>query len=371
MCGTGVGPGKPLSPDANHLFPSPLQAPDPGLPLNLNFTHPALMILTLLRWMISSFTNQYRRFWLPHLIQHAKTIYPPVYKGGGSVCRLSDGTVLKTGPAWQIRAEVDAMHLVASQTTIPIPRIYDIWFDGEKGFIVMEFIDGENLRRAFFTTLTEEQRCHVSRTLASYLEQLRLIPPPEKLGPPGWIGAANGGPFCEPCLSWKREPLGPFPSLSAFNDYRVSLYDKFGRIHPPIAVRLAELRHSMADNQRVVFTHADLHSDNVIIRVRGKGAEHVDVVAILDWGCAGWRPIFWEAFKVMWLSPRPGIWKEKLVDRLWAGMEMDNERELELSNPLASDPHIHVVLLAAFRPQAQPSEMLTLAEFCNVNILEA
>ncbi|KAF9034480.1 hypothetical protein BDZ89DRAFT_514860 [Hymenopellis radicata] len=32
--------------------------------LNLNFTHPALMILKLLRWMISSFTNQYRRFWL-------------------------------------------------------------------------------------------------------------------------------------------------------------------------------------------------------------------------------------------------------------------------------------------------------------------
>ncbi|KAF9006795.1 hypothetical protein BDZ89DRAFT_567829 [Hymenopellis radicata] len=49
------------------------------------------------------------------------------------------------------------------------------------------------------------------------------MPLPETLGQAGWIGAANGGPFCEPCLSWKREPLGPFPSLSASNDYHVSL----------------------------------------------------------------------------------------------------------------------------------------------------
>ncbi|KAF8905607.1 hypothetical protein CPB85DRAFT_1376781 [Mucidula mucida] len=149
----------------------------------------------------------------------------------------------------------------------------------------MEFIEGENLRRAYFTTLTEDQR-----------RQLRLIPLP----PPAsdWrIGAANGGPFREACLSWANEPLGPFPSLSAFNDYRVSLYDKFGRIHPPVAVRLAELRRAMADDdQRVVFTHADLHRDNVIIRV---SEDDVDVAAILDWGCAGWRPIFWEAGSVV------------------------------------------------------------------------
>ncbi len=279
---------------------------------------------------MSSLTNQDRRSCLPDLIQRGKSIFPPIYKGKGSVFRLADGTVLKTGPAWQIRAEEDAMRLVASHTSIPIPRIYDVWFEGDKGFIIMEFIEGENLRRAYFTTLTEDQRRRVCRTLAGYLEQLRLIPLP----PPAsdWrIGAANGGPFREACLSWANEPLGPFPSLSAFNDYRVSLYDKFGRIHPPVAVRLAELRGAMADDdQRVVFTHADLHRDNVIIRVRAEDSD-VDVAAILDWGCAGWRPIFWEAYKVMWLAPGPGIWKEELVDRLWAGMEKEREREVELS----------------------------------------
>ncbi|KAF9006794.1 hypothetical protein BDZ89DRAFT_567791 [Hymenopellis radicata] len=97
-------------------------------------------------------------FWSEHSACLPTSMFEVCCSGSGSTsfCCLSDGTVLKTGPTWQIRAEVDAMHLVASQTAIPIPRIYDIWFEGEKGFIVMEFIEGENLPRAFFTTLTEE-----------------------------------------------------------------------------------------------------------------------------------------------------------------------------------------------------------------------
>jgi hypothetical protein len=58
-------------------------------------------------------------------------------------------------------AEVEAMRFVSENTTIPVPRVYDV---GEKHF-TMEFIEGETLKVAWEKTLSVEDRALVARQL--------------------------------------------------------------------------------------------------------------------------------------------------------------------------------------------------------------
>ncbi len=70
-------------------------------------------------------------------------------------------------------------------------------------------------------------------------------------------------------LSGVINPFGPFESQRAFDDWRVTLYDQFGKRHPPTATYVASIREAMPDDHPIVFTHGDIHRENVIVNVVG------------------------------------------------------------------------------------------------------
>lgn len=108
--------------------------------------------------LLDLLTNRIRRISLPYLRSRAKRLKE-------SVWQLNARTILKISEVDINRAEVDAMRFVTENTTIPIPRLYDHWERGGEGYIIMEFVEGITLRRAW-KTLTEAQRAHVMRTIA-------------------------------------------------------------------------------------------------------------------------------------------------------------------------------------------------------------
>ncbi|KAF8582300.1 hypothetical protein K439DRAFT_1246287, partial [Ramaria rubella] len=85
--------------------------------------------------------------------------------------------------------EVEAMRFVAELTSIPVPTVFDAWKDGRFGWIVMDFIPGENMDVAW-PGMSASQREHVSLQLDMFLRELHTLPPPR----PGWIGSCSYGP---------------------------------------------------------------------------------------------------------------------------------------------------------------------------------
>lgn len=132
-------------------------------------------------------------------------------------------------------------------------------------------------------------------------------------------------------LSGVNNPFGPFESQRAFDDWRVTLYDQFGKRHPPTATYVASIREAMPDDHPIVFTHGDIHRENVIVNVVGDGPDDVKIVALLDWGQSGWRPQYWEGYKLTWLGNDKGnMWKAFGRGVLALGYESCIDREFEL-----------------------------------------
>ena len=269
--------------------------------------------------LLDLLTNRIRRISLPYLRSRAKRLKE-------SVWQLNARTILKISEVDINRAEVDAMRFVTENTTIPIPRLYDHWERGGEGYIIMEFVEGITLRRAW-KTLTEAQRAHVMRTIAGYVYQLRALPqppPPPTSGLPrtGWIGSASCRGFSDMLAYANYTPIGPLPNEAAWHDWRIPLYELALSI-PVYAERLAQIRKKFRDDDPIVFTHGDL------VRVDGEGPEDVKVTAVLDWEQAGWRPIYWEGIKRRWMEGKPD-WVQFMRENLNAGYEWAEALEAEL-----------------------------------------
>lgn len=225
--------------------------------------------LYLLQSIGQPFVNLYRRLFLSRLLRSAELKYSPVFQGGQKVQRISSNAVVKTDNASQLRCELEAMRLVYARTTIPLPRVHDYWERGSEAFLVMDFVEGESLKRVWHQ-LTIDQQNTVLRTLGGYVVQLRGISQPVRMsGSRAWVGSAGGGPVWDVVLSGVDKPFGPFENQCAFNDWRVTMYEKFGKVHPQTATHVAAIRQKIPDEHPIVFTHGDIHRGNVIVNGQG------------------------------------------------------------------------------------------------------
>ncbi|OSC99530.1 kinase-like protein [Trametes coccinea BRFM310] len=254
----------------------------------------------------------------------------------GNAFRTTPDLVIKRCSAIRTSVEVEALAFVAAHTTIPVPRVHCYWIDGDEGSVVMDYMEGEMLQRVW-RRISDAQRLTVMRKIATFVDQLRAIPQPRpadgvNLPPTGWIGSPLGHGFCDFLVTQSDILLGPFPSERAFWDWRVSLYKRFGDIHPPTALQLAELRRSMPCDHPIVFTHGDINRRNILVRVSGDGPNDIEITAVLDWEQAGWRPIHWESVKWEFIDGHTPVWGKFGIAEIGKQYQSDIDLDLKLQS---------------------------------------
>lgn len=178
---------------------------------------------------------------------------------------------------WPCEApEVEALHYVAAQTTIPIPKVHNIHhYKGSLG-IEMAFVPGTMLAQCW-TELSTREKDNIVTQLCDYIRQLRALSPSE----PTAVASANGGPCREVRVG---EPLfGPFDDIESFHKCL-----RGGMPLEKAKETFGELVTECHDRSYAIkFTHGDLGMQNILIQ-NGK------IAAIIDWECAGWYPEYWE-----------------------------------------------------------------------------
>ncbi|RDW68722.1 aminoglycoside phosphotransferase family protein [Aspergillus mulundensis] len=187
---------------------------------------------------------------------------------------------------------------------VPVPEVFG-WRVDDEGyvFIYMELIQGETLldRWEHLTSLDKEGlRDHLSQILAD-LRQL-------KQNCDQYIGSLNRDKLPDYVFQSLRQ-AGPFPSIREFNDWFSSL---------PQA-RLAgsqrytdPYRHLLPDDGDIKFTHGDLHRGNIMV----SSTSPPRILAIVDWGQAGWYPDYWEYCKALYTCWYEDEWRQDWIDRV-------------------------------------------------------
>lgn len=189
--------------------------------------------------------------------------------------------ITKMGSCGIRPSEVEALRFVAENTTIPVPRVYEV---GD-GYFTMDFIPGDTLSKAW-DTISEDDRALVRRQLRDYINQLRAIKSPD-----GIICTFGNRPAVDSRLFLHES--GPFANESDYNDFLVSGLQKYGPIRDILRGQLRE-----REGHEIVFSHGDLHAINILVRP-GEG-----IVAIVDWELAGYYPEYFDFVKPY----RPANW---------------------------------------------------------------
>ncbi|KAI0474481.1 kinase-like domain-containing protein [Xylaria cf. heliscus] len=198
------------------------------------------------------------------------------------VVRIGEHFVAKYGG--HVRAiEGENMLFVKEHTTIPVPQVYAIYTFGKgKTMIIMSFVKGKNLRNSMMTM--SPQQLEATRTqLKAQVNQLRQIPAP------GYYGSIGRRPLRH---AYSGSTYGPFDN---FGDMIRATFDlNFDQISSRRHVRIKESFlerfksvSTALGHTHPVFTHGDLHEENIIIQSDG-------TPCIIDYEVSGFYPAFHE-----------------------------------------------------------------------------
>ncbi|KAF2486342.1 kinase-like domain-containing protein [Neohortaea acidophila] len=195
------------------------------------------------------------------------------------ITRIFPNQVVK-GPCTQQEVEgtlFAAQHAALHSFTPRIHRIHERR-DG-RAFIIMEFVEGENLLDVW-PRLDDVGRRDVVKQLWRNLQQLRACVQPVSASGV-LVGSAISGSEVRDG-SYSLDPFGPFWNLEGFNrlQQRNPNLQRFSRFWTPVDKRAAS----------TVFTHGDMALRNVIVRQDGS-------LCLIDWEAAGWWPEYWEMCK--------------------------------------------------------------------------
>lgn len=182
------------------------------------------------------------------------------------------------------------MELVRTQTSIPVPRILRVAHGGGNRYVFMDYIPGSTLEQCW-SHLNIWRKLWVAWKLRSYIKQLRRITLPQ-------IDAKIPGPFTDdvfhpnPCFNpaFGELDVGPFHS---YEEFILWLNGRW-----LVAFRFNHLGKNYTEpdllqaNAPLVVTHGDLVPRNIILGDDGQ-------LWMIDWGCSGIYPIWFEYATMM------------------------------------------------------------------------
>ncbi|KAI0314833.1 kinase-like domain-containing protein [Amylostereum chailletii] len=183
--------------------------------------------------------------------------------------------------------EAAALRLVASTTTIPVPRYFGCFSWRGLGYVVMSRAQGVELNKVWLQ-LSDGEKDVIVGQLARYTAQLRTLQSPYG----SRICSAIGTPVYDGRLGSdvQREIISDdwiFDDEDAMN---AAL-----RGYTSLDELPADVQRSHATRHPIHFTHADLQPRNIMVDPR-----RLRVTAVFDWAYSGWYPAHWEYRKATW-----------------------------------------------------------------------
>ncbi|OJJ46503.1 hypothetical protein ASPZODRAFT_152010 [Penicilliopsis zonata CBS 506.65] len=248
----------------------------------------------------------------PDDLETAQPLCPD--KMGARVVFADSDTVVKFGHGVGL-GEAEAMHMASTRTTIAVPRLLSAYILDGVGHIVMTYEAGEPLAQYWDRVSTTEHN-RILESLRDYVNQMREIPG-------DFIGTLDGSPCRDGIFEagygdYTRYSYGPYPSEEGFNEGIIqALRDRL----PPALLEREHDAESLffnaeytlyqtvrgLQNHKIVFTHADMHPGNIIVRPDG-------TLVLLDWGLAGFWPEYWEFYRAMFNAAWRASW-DRMVER--------------------------------------------------------
>ncbi|KAF4442003.1 kinase-like protein [Fusarium austroafricanum] len=190
------------------------------------------------------------------------------------------------------------MIFVATNTSIPVPKVYCSFEHKGRVYILMQRLPGQDLSQGW-NQRSEESRAQILQQLHNMVTELRNIPPPDGVG----VANVDGGPIFDQRLPDKAY-WGPFATIQGFHrelHNGVELQDNEEAL--PGLRELIQFHNGPW--QRPVFTHGDLSSLNIL-------AIDDEVTGIVDWETAGWMPPYWEYTSAWHVNPRNVFWRDAI-----------------------------------------------------------
>jgi hypothetical protein len=197
----------------------------------------------------------------------------------GNVRKITDHHVVKL--CNYPRHEVQALQLVSTHTSIPVPCTYL----EDKGLLIMNLIPGLPLARSW-DRLGLFTQFRVCCTVRMYIRQLQNMP---KVGKPGPLSGPIRGALFE-----SEEIPHVFPTWVNFQAWCETVARMGWNRHLKVqAPNLPKLSLSppfsgTPDFSRLVFTHGDLHPSNLILDPKGH-------LWVIDWEDSGYYPVWFES----------------------------------------------------------------------------
>lgn len=215
---------------------------------------------------------------------------------GRLVVRIAENAVIKYGlGVTASEAATQAyVHRYIDPSIFRVPKVFRFFEEksdfGSTGYLVMEFIEGTTLDR-----LDENAQSGLSARIANCLQHLWQIPVPTTARPGPYGGGEPTGHIWSDygaCTifgtlldmeDWLNVSLDIDEELAKIGrwdilDYRAPLDSIHDRL-------------SLADCS-LVMCHGDFAGRNAILQTDG-------TLCILDWGCAGFYPLFFDLYLVM------------------------------------------------------------------------
>lgn len=249
---------------------------------------------------------------------HLPTIRNPDYDGRIVVIR--NQYVVKYG-TYVNENEGHALLFIERHLSIPVPRLYAMYRDANKVYLIMQYIPGIELH-VLWPSLSEEEKGSIMGQLQQIFRDIQSLPSE------GSYGSVVKGPLQHRYFfSRDHNPAvtGPFETEESFNlaiaeRSRLNWADNGNGIHGWISDWLRRNLPSALKEHRSTFTHSDLHRQNILIRKtldELSGNSNYTIAAIVDWETAGWYPAYWEyaaAFALFqWVDDWPENF-EKIID---------------------------------------------------------
>ncbi|KAH9483148.1 hypothetical protein JR316_0005251 [Psilocybe cubensis] len=198
---------------------------------------------------------------------------------------------IKCGPHVRVQ-EALTMEFIARTTTIPVPRVLDVFSIKENVYIVQERIKGPILEDVWYLLSPDEQRSCMLQ-IKDCFDQLRSLTPAAGSDSER-VQAVDGSGLIDSRVG--QGVWGPFENHDEFHRHLNhpilrELHERYPALQEPLA-KVAGKKY------RSVFSHGDFGPHNLIwVDGKGKGKGKGKIV-VIDWERAGWFPEYWDYTRV-------------------------------------------------------------------------